>query len=136
VHETFSEKKLLQLKMEHPDAEVIAHPECEEAVLKQADYIGSTTALLNYSVKSPKKKFIVVTEAGILHQMEKAAPEKTFIPSPPNANCACNECPYMRRNTLEKIALCLETMQPEIELPENLRVKALVPIQRMLDLSV
>lgn len=136
VHETFSEKKLLQLKMQHPDAEVIAHPECEEPVLRQADFIGSTTALLNYSVKSPKKKFIVVTEAGILHQMQKAAPEKTFIPSPPNANCACNECPYMRRNTLEKIALCLETLQPEIELPENLRTKALVPIQRMLDLSL
>ncbi|MGE3261233.1 MAG: quinolinate synthase NadA [Bacteriovoracia bacterium] len=135
VHETFSEKKLLQLKMAHPDAEVIAHPECEEAVLRQADFIGSTTALLNYSVKSQKKKFIVVTEAGILHQMQKAAPEKIFIPSPPNANCACNECPYMRRNTLEKIALCLETMRPEIILPENLRVRALVPIQRMLDLS-
>lgn len=135
VHETFSEKKLLQLKMAHPDAEVIAHPECEEPVLRQADFIGSTTALLNYSVKSPNKKFIVVTEAGILHQMQKAAPEKIFIPSPPNANCACNECPYMRRNTLEKIALCLETMKPEIILPENLRVRALVPIQRMLDLS-
>jgi quinolinate synthase len=136
VHETFSEKKLMQLKMEHPDAEVIAHPECEEPVLRQADFIGSTTALLNYSVKSPKQKFIVVTEAGILHQMEKAAPGKTFIPSPPNANCACNECPYMRRNTLEKIAACLETMRPEIKLPEALRVRALVPIQRMLDLSV
>ncbi|MGZ3693934.1 MAG: quinolinate synthase NadA [Bdellovibrionota bacterium] len=136
VHETFSEKKLLQLKMEHPDAEVIAHPECEEPVLKQANFIGSTTALLNYAVKSSKKKFIVVTEAGILHQMQKAAPEKTFIPSPPNANCACNECPYMRRNTLEKIALCLENMKPEIQMPENLRVRALVPIQRMLDLSV
>lgn len=136
VHETFSEKKLLQLKMQHPQAEVIAHPECEEPVLRQADFIGSTTALLNYAVKSPKKEFIVVTEAGILHQMNKAAPEKTFIPSPPNANCACNECPYMRRNTLEKIAQCLEAMQPEISLPEDLRARALRPIQRMLDLSV
>lgn len=136
VHETFSEKKLLQLKMEHPDAEVIAHPECEEPVLKQADFIGSTTALLNYAVKSTKKKFIVVTESGILHQMEKAAPGKQFIPSPPNANCACNECPYMRRNTLEKVAQCLETLSPEITLPENLRARALAPIQRMLDLSI
>lgn len=136
VHETFSEKKLLQLKMEHPDAEVIAHPECEEHILRQAKFIGSTTALLNYAVKSEKKKFIVVTEAGIIHQMEKAAPGKTFIPSPPNANCACNECPYMRRNTLEKVAAALETLSPEISLPEELRVKALKPIERMLTLSV
>jgi quinolinate synthase len=135
VHESFSEKKLLQLKMQYPHAEVIAHPECEKVVLDQANYIGSTTALLNYAVKSPKNEFIVATESGILHQMQKAAPEKTFIPAPPNANCACNECPYMRRNTLEKIALCLEAMAPEIKLPENLRQKALVPIQRMLDLS-
>jgi quinolinate synthase len=136
VHETFSEKKLLQLKLQHPDAEVVAHPECEEPVLKQADYIGSTTALLNYAVKSPKRKFIVVTEAGILHQMEKAAPDKQFIPSPPNANCACNECPYMRRNTLEKVAQCLETLAPEITLPESIRTRALAPIQRMLELSI
>jgi quinolinate synthase len=105
-------------------------------VLKQADYIGSTTALLNYAVKSPKRKFIVVTEAGILHQMEKAAPDKQFIPSPPNANCACNECPYMRRNTLEKVAQCLETLAPEITLPESIRARALAPIRRMLELSV
>lgn len=135
VHETFSQKKLIQLKMEHPDAKVIAHPECEEPVLALADFIGSTTALLNYSVKSDAKKFIVVTESGILHQMKKAAPEKIFIPSPPNANCACNECPYMRRNTLEKIAAALENMEPEIQVPDDLRVKALVPIQRMLELS-
>lgn len=136
VHETFSEKKLLQLKMEHPDAEVIAHPECEPPVLAQANFIGSTTALLNYAVKSDAKKFIVVTEAGILHQMQKAAPGKTFIPSPPNANCACNECPYMRRNTLEKIALALENLQPQITVSGEMRERALVPIQRMLDLSV
>jgi quinolinate synthase len=135
VHETFSEKKLVQLKMAYPQAKVIAHPECEEAVLKMADFIGSTTALLNYAVKSDAKEFIVVTESGILHQMRKAAPEKTFIPSPPNANCACNECPYMRLNTLEKVAACLETLLPEIILPEDLREKALRPIQRMLDLS-
>ena len=135
VHETFSQKKLIQLKIEHPDAKVIAHPECEEPVLALADFIGSTTALLNYSVKSDAKKFIVVTESGILHQMKKAAPDKTFIPSPPNANCACNECPYMRRNTLEKIALALENMEPEIHVPDALRAQALVPIQRMLELS-
>lgn len=135
VHETFSAKKLIQLKMDHPGARVIAHPECEEAVLDQADFVGSTTALLKYAISSPEKEFIVVTEAGILHQMKKAAPNKTFIPSPPNANCACNECPYMRRNTLEKIALCLETMSPAIEIPEDVRIRAVRPIQRMLELS-
>lgn len=135
VHETFSEKKLMQLQMSHPDAEVIAHPECEAPVLARADYVGSTTALLNYAVQSPKKKFIVVTESGILHQMQKAAPDKIFIPSPPNANCACNECPYMRRNTLEKVAAALEKMEPRIEISQELREQALVPIQRMLDLS-
>jgi quinolinate synthase len=135
VHETFSEKKLIQLKAEHPAAKVIAHPECEAPVLAQADFIGSTTALLNYAVKSDSKEFIVVTESGILHQMEKAAPGKKFIPSPPNANCACNECPYMRRNTLEKVALALENMEPRIEMPEDLRVGALKPMERMLELS-
>lgn len=135
VHETFSEKKLLQLKSEHPDALVVAHPECEAPVLKAANYIGSTTALLNYAVKSPAKKFIVVTEAGIIHQMMKAAPEKIFIPSPPNANCACNECPYMRRNTLEKVASALENLTPEVDVPADLRERALLPIRRMLDLS-
>jgi quinolinate synthase len=135
VHETFSEKKLIQLQVDHPDAEVIAHPECEEPVLARAHFIGSTTALLDYAVKSTKTKFIVVTESGILHQMQKAAPEKTFIPSPPNANCACNECPYMRRNTLEKVAAALETLEPEIQVPEGLRDRALAPIQRMLALS-
>ncbi|MCO5142663.1 MAG: quinolinate synthase NadA [Oligoflexia bacterium] len=135
VHETFSEKKLIQLMMDHPKAEVIAHPECEEIVLKKANYIGSTTALLNYAVKSKNNEFIVVTEAGILHQMKKAAPEKVFIPSPPNANCACNECPYMRRNTLEKIAISLETLEPKIEVSPKIQEKALIPIQRMLELS-
>jgi quinolinate synthase len=135
VHETFSEKKLIQLQAIHPAAKVIAHPECEEPLLKRADFIGSTTALLNYSVKSDANEFIVVTESGILHQMQKAAPHKKFIPSPPNANCACNECPYMRRNTLEKVALCLETLEPKIDVPAELSKKALIPIQRMLDLS-
>jgi quinolinate synthase len=136
VHETFSEKKLVQLKTVYPNAQVIAHPECEAPVLKMADYIGSTTALLNYAVSSNSKEFIVVTESGILHQMQKAAPQKTFIPSPPNANCACNECPYMRRNTLEKVSLALETLQPEIDVASPLREKALKPIQRMLEMSV
>jgi quinolinate synthase len=135
VHETFSEKKLIQLQTQHPDAEVIAHPECEPHVLAHAKFIGSTTALLNYAVKSEKKKFIVVTEAGIIHQMKKAAPGKEFIPSPPNANCACNECPYMRRNTLEKIASALENMSPEITVDQNLSARALKPIARMLELS-
>jgi quinolinate synthase len=135
VHETFSEKKLIQLKAEYPRAKVIAHPECEAPVLALADFIGSTTALLNYAVKSDAPEFIVVTESGILHQMEKAAPGKKFIPSPPNASCACNECPYMRRNTLEKVALALENMEPRIEMPEDLRVGALKPMQRMLELS-
>ena len=135
VHEVFSEKKLIQLKMEHSRAKVIAHPECEEPVLALADFIGSTTALLNYALKSAAKEFIVVTEAGILHQMEKAAPNKKFIPAPPNANCACNECPYMRRNTLEKVAAALEGLEPKIDVPEAIRKKALIPIQRMLELS-
>lgn len=135
VHETFSEKKLVTLKMEYPRAKVIAHPECEAPVLAHADFIGSTTALLNYAVKSDAQEFIVVTESGILHQMERAAPNKKFIPSPPNANCACNECPYMRRNTLEKVANALETLEPQIDVPEPLRGQALQPIERMLELS-
>ncbi|MGZ3650386.1 MAG: quinolinate synthase NadA [Bdellovibrionota bacterium] len=136
VHESFSEKKLIQLQTVYPSAQVIAHPECEAPVLARASFIGSTTALLNYAIKSENKEFIVVTESGILHQMQKSAPHKTFIPSPPNANCACNECPYMRRNTLEKVAACLETMEPSIDISAGLRERALRPIQRMLDLSV
>jgi len=135
VHETFSEKKLIQLQTVYPSAKVIAHPECEEPVLKRADFIGSTTALLDYAVKNDAKEFIVVTESGILHQMQKAAPHKVFIPSPPNANCACNECPYMKRNTLEKVAACLETLEPRIDVPADLAERALRPIRRMLDLS-
>jgi quinolinate synthase len=135
VHETFSFKKLTQLKLQYPSAKVIAHPECEEPVLQLADFIGSTTALLSYAVKSDAKEFIVVTEAGILHQMAKAAPSKKFIPAPPNANCACNECPYMKLNTLEKVRNTLRDLTPQIQLPENLRLRALVPIERMLELS-
>ena len=135
VHETFSEKKLVQLQVEHPDAEVIAHPECEPALLRHAHYIGSTTALLKYSQQSDRQAFIVATEPGIIHQMEKQAPDKRFIPAPPLNNCACNECPHMRLNTLEKLYLAMKHRQPEITLPEEIRVAALRPIQRMLEMS-
>jgi quinolinate synthase len=135
VHETFSEKKLLGLKTRHPDAEIIAHPECEPPVLKLASFIGSTSALLKYAVDSKTRSFIVATEPGIIHQMEKAAPGKEFIPAPPNGNCACNKCPYMRLNTLEKLYLALRDLTPEITMSEALRVAALTPIERMLALS-
>ncbi|MBW4622417.1 MAG: quinolinate synthase NadA [Cyanosarcina radialis HA8281-LM2] len=135
VHENFSEKKLVQLKIQHPEAEVIAHPECEQPVLRQADYIGSTSALLKHVSSSAIQAFIVATEPGIIHQMEKAAPEKSFIPAPPMNNCACNECPYMRLNTLEKLYLCMKNKAPEITLPEDIRMAALKPIQRMLEMS-
>ncbi|MCE9666793.1 quinolinate synthase NadA [Myxococcus stipitatus] len=135
VHEIFSEKKLVELKVEHPDAEVVAHPECEQAVLRHADFIGSTKGLLDYVLKSPKEKFIVVTEAGILHQMKKGAPAKTFIPAPPDNGCACNECPYMRLNTLEKLWRCMKDRTPELTMPEDLREAARAPLQRMLEWS-
>jgi quinolinate synthase len=136
VHETFSEKKLIALKLEHPDAKVIAHPECEEPILRVADFIGSTSALIDYAKKSEAREFIVATEAGILHKMAQEAPGKVLIPAPPeDESCACNMCPHMRRNTLEKLYLCLRDLQPRIELPEALRVRALVPIERMLALS-
>lgn len=135
VHETFSEKKMVQLKIEHPDAEIIAHPECETAVLRHANYIGSTTALLKYSQQSSAREFIVATEPGIIHQMTKEMPHKQFIPAPPINNCACNECPYMRLNTLEKLYLAMKNKAPQINIPEDIRVAALRPIQRMLELS-
>jgi quinolinate synthase len=135
VHETFSEKKLVQLKIQHPQAEVIAHPECEPAVLRHADFIGSTTALLKYSFHQPGQEFIVVTEPGIIHQMQRQNPAKTFIPAPPNNNCNCNECPFMRLNTLEKLYLAMKNRSPEITLPETIRAAALLPIQRMLAMS-
>lgn len=135
VHETFSEKRIIELKVEHPTAEMIAHPECEPTVLRHADYIGSTTALLKYCRQSKKDKFIVATEPGIIHQMEKAAPDKHFIPAPAMNNCACNECPYMRLNTLEKLYLAMKNRTPEITLPEDIRLGALKPIQRMLEMS-
>jgi quinolinate synthase len=137
VHETFSEKKLLQLIVEHPDAEVIAHPECEETILRHAHFIGSTSALIDYAAKkSQAKKFIVATEAGILHKMKKEAPGKELIPAPPeDESCACNMCPHMRRNTLEKLYLCLRDLEPQIHLDEAVRLRALQPIERMLELS-
>jgi quinolinate synthase len=135
VHETFSEKRIVQLQIEHPDAEIIAHPECEPSVLRHARYIGSTTALLKYAQKSSSREFIVATEPGIIHQMQKEAPEKRFIPAPAMNNCACNECPYMRLNTLEKLYLAMKNKTPEITMSEKIRVAALKPIERMLELS-
>lgn len=135
VHEIFSLEKITKLREQHPDAKFIAHPECEEAVLKMADFIGSTTGLLNFTVKSNSKEFIVATEPGILHQMQKRSPEKTFIPAPPNNSCACNDCPHMKLNTLEKIYLCMKFEQPEIILPDSLIKQARVSIDRMLEIS-
>ncbi len=135
VHENFSEKKIVQLQMEHPEAEVIAHPECEPSVLRHARYIGSTTALLKYAQRSAARAFIVATESGILHQMQKDAPDKQFIPAPPMGSCACNECPHMRLNTLEKLYLAMKNQSPEITMAEETRVAALKPIQRMLEMS-
>ncbi|MET4081088.1 quinolinate synthase [Pedobacter sp. UYP30] len=135
VHEIFSKEKITKLKERHPEAKFIAHPECEEVVLKMADYIGSTTGLLKYTINNPAKEFIVATESGIIHQMEKANPTKTFIPAPPNNSCACNDCPYMKRNTLEKLYLCLKNGLPEVTVPENIIALARKPIQRMLDIS-
>ena len=138
VHEQFSLEKLLDLKNENPDAEIVAHPECKSVILKMADYVGSTQGLLNYVTNSDKKKFLVVTESGILHQMTKANPEKTFIPVPPEIEgktCLCNECKYMRMNTMEKLYLCLRDEKPEILIEEELRKKAVKPILRMLEMS-
>ncbi len=135
VHETFSEKKIVQLKIQHPRAEAIAHPECEPAILHHASYIGSTTALLEYVQKSSSQEFIVATEPGIIHQMQKVAAHKQFIPAPPINNCACNECPHMRLNTLEKVYRCMKYRTPEITLPEDIQLAALRPIQRMLEMS-
>jgi quinolinate synthase len=135
VHEIFSLEKLTKLKLLHPEAQIIAHPECEAKILDIADFVGSTTALLNYSKKSNSKEFIVVTETGILHQMEKASPEKTFIPAPPNNSCACNDCPHMKLNTLEKIYVALKYEQPELVMSEQLIQDAARPILKMLELS-
>ena len=137
VHETFSERKLIALKTRHPNAVVIAHPECEAQVLAHATFIGSTKALLEFTIQSPNTEFIVATEAGIIHEMQKRSPHKTFIAAPPNEekHCACNECPYMKLNTLEKVYLAMKQRTPEITMSEDLRMRALKPIERMLELS-
>ncbi len=136
VHETFSERRLLELMAANPDAEVIAHPECTEGILRHASHVASTSGLIAYAKQSSKQKFIVATEAGILHKMEQAAPGKTLIPAPPeDESCSCNVCPYMKKNTLEKLYLCLRDLEPRVDVPEPVRVKALRPIQRMLEMS-
>lgn len=135
VHETFSERKIAQLQVENPDAELIAHPECEPSLLAKAAFVGSTSALLRYVTESPTQKLIIATEEGILHQMRKNAPEKILIPAPPNQSCSCNSCPFMKLNTLEKVYQCLRDESPSIELPEDLRQRALRPLERMLEWS-
>lgn len=135
VHETFSERKLLGLKAEHPGAKILAHPECEDVILRHADHVGSTSSLLHFSADDPSESFIVATEAGILHEMQKQSPRKQFIPLPPEAGCACNNCPYMKLNTLEKLYLCLRDLEPRIELDEDLRLAALKPMDAMLALG-
>lgn len=135
VHEIFSMEKIVKLKNKHPNALLLAHPECEAALLNISDYIGSTTGILNYATKSNSKEFIVATESGIIHQMQKANPNKVFIPAPPNNSCACNDCPHMKLNTLEKLYNCLKYEQPEIRLSTDLIEKAKKPIVRMLELS-
>jgi quinolinate synthase len=135
VHETFSERKLIALKHQHPEAKIIAHPECEESLLERADFIGSTAALLKFVEQDPAQCFIVATEPGILHQMRKNAPGKELIAAPPEGNCACNECPFMRLNTPEKIYLALRDLQPRLEMSSDLIERARIPMQRMMDLS-
>ena len=135
VHEIFSLEKITKLKVRHPNAKLIAHPECEEPILRQADFIGSTTALLKFSQTDSSMEYIVATESGILHQMQLSSPEKTFIPAPPDNNCACNDCPHMKLNTLEKLYLCMKYEQPELIMDEALRIAARKPIERMLEIS-
>lgn len=135
VHEIFSREKIVKLKERHPDALVIAHPECETPVLELADFIGSTTALLKFSKSNSGNIFIVATESGILHQMVKDSPHKTFIPAPPENNCACNDCPHMKLNTLEKVYLCMKNEEPSINVEESVRIPAEKSIRRMLEIS-
>jgi quinolinate synthase len=135
VHEIFSLEKITKLKHRHPDAKLIAHPECEEPILEIADFIGSTTGLLNYTIKDNSQTYIVATETGIIHQMQKRSPGKTFIPAPPDNLCACNDCPHMKRNTLEKLYLSMLYEQPEITMDSVLLEQSRLPIQRMLDIS-
>jgi quinolinate synthase len=135
VHEIFSLEKITKLKVRHPNAKMIAHPECEEPLLRIADYIGSTTGLLKYTQTDSATEYIVATETGILHQMMKASPGKTFIPAPPNNSCACNDCPHMKLNSLEKLYLCMEYETPEITMDEELRLAAKKPMDRMMEIS-
>jgi quinolinate synthase len=135
VHETFSERKIIDLKTEYPEARIIAHPECEDVILNRADFIGSTSKLLNFVREDSAQSYIVVTESGILHQMKKLAPQKNFIPAPPEKNCSCNECPYMRLNTKEKLYLCMKNREPRIRMSDELLSRALRPIERMLRMS-
>ena len=135
VHEIFSLEKITKLKIRHPQAKLIAHPECEDSILAIADYIGSTTQLLKYTVTDASTEYIVATETGILHQMQQVSPGKTFIPAPPNNSCACNDCPHMKLNTLEKLYLCMMYETPEIHMEESLRLAAKKPMDRMMEIS-
>lgn len=135
VHEIFSREKIENLRAEYPGAKFIAHPECEDHILAEADYIGSTSGMLKYTIEDEANTYIVATESGILHQMQKSSPHKTFIPAPPNNACACNDCPHMKLNTLEKLYNCMKYDQPEIILPEDVIVRAQKPIERMLEIS-
>lgn len=135
VHEIFSAEKIAKLRIRHPNAKFIAHPECEPHILEEADFIGSTTGLLKFTMNDDAQEFIVATEAGILHQMQLKSPHKTFIPAPPNNHCACNECPHMKRNTMEKLYLCMEHELPEIILPDWVIAQGRACIDRMLEVS-
>jgi quinolinate synthase len=136
VHEQFSAKRLMQLRVKHPEAEVLAHPECDQAVLDQADLIASTAGIIDRAVESPAKTLIIATEDGVFHQIKQRAPDKELIQAPGmDESCACNQCPFMRLNTLEKLYLCLRDLSPQIDVPKDIRERALVPIQRMLELS-
>jgi quinolinate synthase len=135
VHEMFSERELVRLMERHPGSMALAHPECPENILRHADYVGSTTGILRYAENSPAREFIVATESGLVHQMEKACPGKTFIVAPGEGGCSCSECPHMKKNTLEKLYLCMRERTPEITIVEELRLRALRPIQRMLQMS-
>ncbi|MFO7613810.1 MAG: quinolinate synthase NadA [Bacteroidales bacterium] len=135
VHDILQTEAIIKLKIQHPDARLIAHPECKAQVLEMADFIGSTTALLNYTIREDAKKFIVATETGILYQMRKASPDKEFIIVPSDETCSCNDCPYMKLNTMQKLYLCLKNERPEIIMPQHIMDKARKPIERMLELS-
>jgi quinolinate synthase len=136
VHEQFSAKRLAQLKVQHPEAEVLAHPECDQAVLDQSDFIASTTGIINRAVDSPAQTLIIATEDGVFHSIEQKAPHKVLLQAPGmDESCACNRCPFMRLNTLEKLYLCLRDLKPEVTVPEDVRLRALAPIERMLELS-